>query len=130
MYREASSPATRPSSLTSAGIGTPSLRTPSAILSIRRFPTRAAFVITSAACCGTRPSPASARASAASTSSINWRRVASEKNARISVVPHNAPKMSESAGWTLIDFDHEASGASSHIQEDGLVVALQNDIEV
>jgi hypothetical protein len=38
--------------------------------------------------------------------------------------------MSESAGWTLIDFDHEASGASSHIQEDGLVVALQNDIEV
>src|ERR1700730_13715897 len=130
MYREASSPATRPSSLTSAGIGTPSLRTPSAILSIRRFPTRAAFVIASATCCGTGPSPASARASAASTSSINWRRIASENNARISAVPHNSPKMSESAGWTLIGFDHESSNASSHVQKDGLIVALQHDIEV
>jgi hypothetical protein len=38
--------------------------------------------------------------------------------------------MSESAGWTLIGFDHESSNASSHVQKDGLIVALQHDIEV
>ena len=63
--------AARPSSLTSARIGTPASRVPSAILSIRRFSTRAAFVIASATGGGIKPSRASARASAASTSSIN-----------------------------------------------------------